>query len=124
MLETMLSGARGGAMWGSVSSTLVGLGVLPLPRLRLEHAPVSIQELAWVELALGSIVAGTSVGAVIGAFISWGIQSGDAYLYNEVQQPGQVRLKLQTDPRQAETASHIMAQVNREARAERQHTLA
>ena len=69
MFETILSGAAGGALWGAVSGALAGLGVLHLPTLGLAQAALAIQEMAWAETALGAILAGSFVGAVLGTFI-------------------------------------------------------
>ena len=121
LFETILSGATGGSMWGAVSGTLAGFGVLRLPGLGLERAPLATQEFAWAVVALGAIMAGAFVGAVIGAFIGWGVNDADAYIYDEGQQRGQALLKLQTAPQNARRAAQIMAQVNREVRAERRH---
>ncbi len=124
LFETMFSGATGGAMWGAVSGILAGFGVLQLPGLGLENAPLPIQESVWAQVALGAIVAGAFVGAVLGTFIGWGIQSEDAYLDRESRQRGQMMLRLHTESDKAARAAEIMAQVNREVRAERQHVLA
>ncbi len=115
--ETILSGAVGGALWGAVSGSLAGFGVLQLPTLGLQHAPLAIQGMAWAETALGAVLAGGFVGAVLGMFIGWGIHGGDSYLYNESRRRGQILLKLETDEGKAAQAAQIMAQVNREAHA-------
>lgn len=73
MFETILSGAVGGALWGAVSGTLAGFGVLQLPTSGLQHAPLTIQEVAWAETALGAILAGGFVGVMLGTFIGWGL---------------------------------------------------
>ncbi len=103
-------------MWGSVSGALAGLGIVNLPGLALQQAPIAVQELVWAETALGAIFCGAFVGAVLGAFIGWGVQGGDAYLYDESQQRGQVLLRLQTERSHAASAAQVMAQVNTEAR--------
>ena len=124
LFETILAGAVGGALWGAVSGTLAGFGVIHLPSLGLQNAPLAIQGMAWAETALGAIFAGSFVGAVLGTFIGWGIHSGDAYLYNESRQRGQVLLKLQTEEDKAAKAAQIMAEVNREARSHGSHAAA
>ncbi len=117
VFETILSGAAGGALWGSVSGALAGFGVVHLPTLGLLHAPLAVQEMAWAQTALGAIFAGGFVGAVLDAFIGWGIQGGDTYLYNESQRRGRALLKLQTSQMRAAQADQIMAQINREAQS-------
>ncbi len=124
LLETIVSGATGGAMWGSASGALAGLGVLNLPGLGFQQASVAVQELVWAETALAAIFCGAFVGAVLGTFIGWGVQGADDYLYNESQQHGQVLLRLQTKPSRAAEAARIMAQVNSEARMHPRHVLA
>ncbi len=117
VFETILSGAAGGALWGSVSGALAGFGVVHLLTLGLEQAPLALQEMAWAQTVLGAILAGAFVGAVLGTFIGWGIQGGDAYLYSESQRRGRTLLKIQTSQTRAAQADQIMAQVNREARS-------
>jgi uncharacterized protein (TIGR02284 family) len=48
LFDTILSGAVGGAMWGAVSGTLAGIGVLHIPGIGLEHAPLPLQDFVWV----------------------------------------------------------------------------
>ena len=124
LVETILSGVLGGAMWGLVSGALAGIGVLQLPGLGLEGAPAAVRGFAWAVTALAAIFSGGFVGGMLGTFIGWGIQGGDAYLYNESQQRGQVLVRLRTEAQRAEEAAQIMAQVNREARARQRQALA
>ncbi len=124
LLETVLSGAAGGALWGAVSGALAGVGVVYLPTLGLVHASLAIQETAWAQTALGAIIAGAFVGGMLGLFIGWGIHGGDAYLYGDSQRRGQVLVRLETDQARAAQAEQIMAQVNREARSRGQHAIA
>ncbi|MGE5072900.1 MAG: PA2169 family four-helix-bundle protein [Anaerolineae bacterium] len=122
LLETVLSGASGGALWGSVAGTVMGLGALQLPGLA--HAALPIREFAWALIALSSILAGAFVGAVLGTFIGWGIRSGDEYLYSQSQEHGRVIVRLETTPERAEEAALLLAQVNREVRSGAKHVLA
>ena len=62
-------------------------------------------------------MAGSFVGAVLGMFIGWGIQGGDAYLYEQSLQRGRVLLKVQADEQQSAQAWGIMAQINREVQS-------
>ncbi len=123
ILETILSGAAGGALWGAVSGALAGIGVVYLPTLGLQHAPLAVQEMAWAEIALGAIFSGGFVGAMLGTFIGWGVQGGDRELSDQSQRRGQVLLKLETGEDSATQAAEIMARVNREARSREQHGL-
>ncbi len=61
---------------------------------------------AWIAFVI-CVLGGIFVGTMIGSFIGWGIGSGDAYLYGHSLERG-----------------HILAQVNREARARRREALA
>jgi uncharacterized protein (TIGR02284 family) len=122
LFETILSGAIGGAMWASVAGTLMGIGALQLPGL--DHAALPVREFAWALIALSSIFAGAFVGAVLGTFIGWGIHSGDESLYSESQERGRVIVKLQTTPEREEEAARVLAQVNRDRRAEGKHAAA
>ncbi len=124
LFEIILSGAAGGAMWGSVSGALAGFGVLHLPGLGLEQAPLLIQEQVWAEVALSAIAAGSFVGAALGMFIGWGIEGGDVYLYDQSLERGKVLLKLHIEPRRAAQASEIMAQINRGSQGQTKHALA
>ncbi len=124
LLETVLSGAAGGALWGAVSGALAGIGVVHLPTLGLEHASLAVQEMAWAQTALGAIFSGGFVGAALGLFIGWGIHGGDAYVYNDGQRRGQVLVRLETNQAEAAHAAQIMAQVSREARSQGQHAIA
>ncbi len=121
LFETILSGAAGGALWGAVSGALAGFGVLSLPGLALQHAALALREMAWAGTALGAIIAGGFVGAMLGTFIGWGILGGDDYLSAETRQDGQVMLKVRAEEKQAEQASQIMAKANREARSQARH---
>jgi hypothetical protein len=124
LVETLLFGATGGAMWGAVSGTLAGLGMLRLPSLGLAQAALPIQEFAWAETALGAIVAGALVGGMLGLFIGWGILGGDAYLSQVSQERGEVLVRLETTPARAAEAAQIMVRVNREARSPDSHAVA
>ena len=75
-----------------MSGALAGVGVVHLPTLGQEHAPVAMQEMAWAETALGAIFAGSIVGGMVGTFMGRGIDGGDMYRYNESQQRAQVLL--------------------------------
>ena len=124
LLETVLSGVAGGALWGAVSGALAGFGVLHLPTLGLERAPLAIQEMAWAATVLGAIFSGGFVGAMLGMFIGWGVQGGDSYLYNESQRQGRVLLKVESEPARAAEAAQVMARVNHEARSRGGHVVA
>ncbi len=103
-----------------MSGALAGIGVVHLPTLGLLHAAMAIQEMAWAEIALGTILAGSYVGGMLGAFIGRGIDGGDADLHDESQRQGRVLLKVETEQARAARAWEIMSQVNREVRSQRQ----
>jgi hypothetical protein len=123
LFETILVGVAGGALWGAVSGTLAGFGVIHLPILGLQHAQLAMQGIAWEETALVAIIAGSLLGAVLGLFTGWGIHAEDAYLCNESRQRGQVLLKLQTEKDRVVRAAQMMAEVN-EARSGGSHLTA
>ncbi len=124
LFEIILSGAAGGALWGAVSGKLAGFGVIYLPTLGLQHASLPIQEMAWAETTLAAVFSSGIVGGLLGAFIGWGIQGDDSYLYNGGQLRGQTLLKLETDQNRAAQAAQILAQVNREVRPQERHVMA
>jgi uncharacterized protein (TIGR02284 family) len=116
VLETVASGAVGGAIWGGIIGIVAGLGVLMVsgtaPFLET-HGPTT-----GALVALAGIIVGALFGAILGLFIGLGISEEDAYLYEDSLQHGVVLLKVQTDDEQATHAAQIMHQINASARAQ------
>jgi uncharacterized protein (TIGR02284 family) len=117
MRETILSGAVGGAFWGAVSGVLAAIGVLQMPNWNPIAESFMAQRL-WAFIALVLCMAGgLFVGTMIGTFIGWGITSGDAYLYDQGLEHGQILVKLLVDKPRASKAWRILAQANVESKA-------
>jgi uncharacterized protein (TIGR02284 family) len=127
--ETVLSGAAGGAFWGTVIGVFAQLWVFRLPPLVYSLSPESRLAPVWVLALLAfvmPIVAGAFIGGMLGMFIGWGVASGDKYLYEDGLKKGQILLRLMADEPRAGEASAILQHVNSEARARGQvpaHTL-
>jgi len=122
--ETILSGAVGGAFWGAVTGFLAVIGVLQMPAGIPSVGPITDQRL-WAFIALVLCIAGgTFVGTMIGTFIGWGINSGDAYLYDHGLERGRILVKLLADETRASKAWRMLAQVNVESRARTKEILA
>jgi len=124
MLETILSGAVGGAFWGAVCGFLAVIGVLQMPAGIPSVGPIIDQRLwAFIALVL-CIMGGIFVGTMIGMFIGWGISSGDAYLYDHGLERGRILVRLLADETRASKAWRMLAQVNVESRARTKEILA
>lgn len=116
-LETILSGAVGGAFWGSVIGSLAVISVLQMPNLN-PAAEFFMDQRLWAFIALVLCIAGgTFVGTIIGTFIGWGITSGDAYLYDHGLEHGRILVKSLADESRASKVWRMLAQVNIESRA-------
>lgn len=117
ILETILSGAVGGAFWGSVIGLLAVFGVLQMPNWN-PVAPSLMDQRLWAFIALVLCIAGgTFVGTMIGVFIGWGISSEDTYRYDRGLERGRILVELLEDESVASKAWQLLALVNIEARA-------
>lgn len=117
LLETILSGAVGGAFWGAVIGVLAAVSILQMPGLP-SNAEILMDQRLWAFIGLLLCIAGGAfVGTMIGTFIGWGIASGDAYLYDHGLERGRILIKLLADESRASKAWRILAQVNVESRA-------
>lgn len=110
VLETFVSGAVGGALWGTPIGALAGLGVVQTPDLNPTGA-MTLQGI-WALVALAGMLGGAFVGAVIGLFIGMGIMEEDAYTYEQSIKHGQVLFKMVVDQGRASEARRIISQVN------------
>ena len=117
ILETILSGAVGGAFWGAVIGVLAAFGILQMPGLP-SNAEMLVDQRLWAFIGLVLCIAGGAfVGTMIGTFIGWGIASGDAYLYDHGLDRGRILIKLLANESRASKAWRMLAQVNVESRA-------
>ncbi len=115
VFETILSGATGGALWGALNGALVAVGIMNMAGFGLEFGALTLTQFAGLA-ALNCVAGGAFVGGMIGAFIGWGITSGDEYLSDQAVERGKVLVKVLTEAPRASEAWGILAQVNREAR--------
>jgi uncharacterized protein (TIGR02284 family) len=112
ILETILSGAAGGSIWGLAAGILAALGIIRIALLNQEGVSPLIVLLA----VLGLIAAGSFIGGMIGLFIGWGVSSQDTYVSDSVQQ-GEILMRTMLDESLAPEAWRIMNQVAMEAKA-------
>jgi len=112
ILETMLSGAVGGDIWGIVAAVFAAIGILQMASLQREQ----VSPLVVLFAVLGLIAAGTFIGGMLGLFIGWGVSSQDTQLTEAVRR-GEVLLRTLIDERLASKAWQIMNQVAVMARA-------
>ncbi|MDQ3004627.1 MAG: PA2169 family four-helix-bundle protein [Chloroflexota bacterium] len=110
--ETVLSGAVGGAMWGTVAGLLAAVGIMRIAALNQEGVSLTILIVAF----LGLIAAGSFIGGMIGLFIGWSVSSQDTYVSDAVQN-GEMLVRTVTDESLASKAWRIMNQVAMESKA-------
>jgi uncharacterized protein (TIGR02284 family) len=123
-LETILSGAVGGALWGAVIGLLAMIGVLQMPAGIPSIGPI-VDQRVWAFIALVLCIAGgVFVGTMIGTFIGWGIGSEDTYLYDHGLERGRILVKALVDKARASEAWRMLAQVNVESRAHTKEAIA
>jgi uncharacterized protein (TIGR02284 family) len=82
VLETVVSGAFGGALWGGLAGLLVGFGVLQT----VSPSPILIAEILgiWVLTALAFLLLGAFVASGLAFFIGAGISQDDSYQVREI----------------------------------------
>ncbi len=112
ILETVISGAVGGAIWGIVAGGLAAIGILQISAINSEKAAPVILVLAM----LGLISAGAFIGGMIGLFIGWGIAGEDSYVYDDSIKHGEILMRTVVDTSRAARAGHIMEHVTMETR--------
>jgi uncharacterized protein (TIGR02284 family) len=113
ILETMISGAVGGAIWGIVAGALAAIGILQIAATNSEKAAPVILLLA----ILGVMAASAFIGGMMGLFIGWGIASEDSYVYDNTIKHGEILMRAIVDTPRASSAGHLMEQVAMETRA-------
>jgi uncharacterized membrane protein len=106
--DTFISGAAGGALWGSVIGSLAGFGVSQPdaidPSLMLSPQTV------WVIIAILGICGGALVGSILGFFIGLGVSEEDTYQYTKSLENGHMLVKITIDEMRAKEARQILAQ--------------
>lgn len=112
IFETVLSGAVGGAIWGTAAGILAALGMMQIAALNQEGVSATIL----IAAVLGLIAAGSFIGGMIGLFIGWGVSSQDTYVSDAVQH-GEMLVRTVTDESLASKAWRIMNQVAMESKA-------
>jgi len=115
VLETILSGAFGGALWGGLIGILAGFGVV---QMSLFEWLGSFSFLGtWALVALFITIMGSLVGAILGLFIGVGISEEDTYLYQKSIEHKPVMIQTVVDESRAREASKIIDQVWKESSA-------
>ena len=117
VVETVLAGAAGGFVWGTLTGLLAAGSILNDPQYFLDVGTALSPVWIAVAAGLGLIAAGMFIGGSIGFFIGTGIGNDDKYIYNEGIEHGQVVIEVSTDSSRASSAWHLLAQINVEARA-------
>ena len=95
VLETVLSGSVGGALWGGLTGILVGFGMVQ--SLGQAAAGFSIMAGTWLLVALGFMLLGIFVSSVLALFIGLGIHEDDTYQYREIVNNYQILVHLLVD---------------------------
>jgi uncharacterized protein (TIGR02284 family) len=112
--DTLLSGAFGGALWGTVIGALAGAGLLLFPEMATMMGGYMI---TWTSVALAGTFFGALFGAILGFLIGHGAAEEDAYLYDDSVRYGSQLVRLLTSEDRAMEASRILHRVNAAARA-------
>ena len=112
IFETVLSGAVGGAIWGTVAGLLAAVGIMQIAARNQDGASLTI----FIAAVLGLIAAGSFIGGMIGLFIGWGVSSQDTYVSDAVQH-GEMLVRTVTDESLASKAWRVMNQVAMESKA-------
>jgi uncharacterized protein (TIGR02284 family) len=107
VLETMISGAVGGTIWGLVAGALAAIGILQIAVINSEKVAPVILLLA----ILGLMAAGAFIGGMMGLFIGWGIAGEDSYVYDESIKHGEILMRTIVEAPRAARAGHLMEQV-------------
>jgi uncharacterized protein (TIGR02284 family) len=113
ILETVISGSVGGAIWGTVAGGLAAIGILQIAAINSEKAVPVILLLA----ILGLMAAGAFIGGMMGLFIGWGIAGEDSYVYDESIKHGEILMRTIVEAPRAARAGNIMEQVAIKGRA-------
>jgi uncharacterized protein (TIGR02284 family) len=117
LFETILSGAVGGAVWGTVSAILASIGILQMQKFGVGMLTEYSQQVILAIVCIGLIIGGMFVGGGIGFFMGLGNRNEDDYLFQDSLEHGRVLIQVLTDDSRASRAWQLLAQANMEARA-------
>jgi uncharacterized protein (TIGR02284 family) len=95
VLETVLSGAVGGALWAGLTGILVGFGVVQSLGQATAEFPVMLG--TWLLVALGFMLLGIFISSVLALFIGLGIHEDDLYQYHEIVDNYQILVNMLVD---------------------------
>jgi uncharacterized protein (TIGR02284 family) len=111
--ETVLSGAVGGALWGSLIGAIAGFGVEEI----YGAAPPEMLPIygLWALVALAAISGGALVGSLLGYALGTGIAEEDVVQYGHGMAQGQILLLSLVESSRVKEAGWIMRQVNSQA---------
>ena len=112
LMETILSGGVGGAVWGVVAGILGAISVIQIAALNEDV----VSGIMVFVVMFGLIAAGIFIGSMVGLFIGWGVSSQDIYV-SETVKKGEVLMETLIDESLASRAWRIMNQVAISARA-------
>lgn len=103
--ETLLSGAFGGALWGSLTGVLVGFGIIQSNHL----SGMTVILVTMLLAVAGFALLGAFIAAVLAFFIGLGIAEGDSFDYNAIltRRPNLMMVKL--DPARLVQVNEILA---------------
>ena len=113
VIETVISGAVGGAFWGGLIGILASVGMLVAG---FAPSVMATGHSIWAFLAIVGVFAGEFVGSVLGFAIGVGLAGEDAYQYELSIKRGKILLIAMVDALQAPEAGQIMALVNLRSR--------
>ncbi|MBK8987081.1 MAG: PA2169 family four-helix-bundle protein [Chloroflexi bacterium] len=107
--ETMISGAVGGAIWGSLLGTASGAGLFLIVGLQ----PIGATTIAgtWALITLIGMLMGALFGILLGFVIGLSSSEEDFHLYGKSVLNGRKLVLLQTNRHRATEASQIMRQI-------------
>lgn len=112
LLETIISGTVGGAIWGFAAGALAAIGIIQISAFSSEKAAPATLLLA----ILGLMAAGAFIGGMMGLFIGLGVSSEDNYVYDNSIKHGEILMRTIVEAPRAARADHIMEQVAMETR--------
>ena len=114
LLETIISGTVGGAIWGFAAGALAAIGIIQISAFSSEKAaPVTL-----LLAILGLMTAGAFIGGMMGLFIGLGVSSEDNYVYDNSIKHGEILMRTIVEAPRAARADHIMEQVAMETRTQ------
>jgi uncharacterized protein (TIGR02284 family) len=106
VMETVISGAVGGAIWGGAFGIISGLGVLILSDTPF-FAGIE-QQAAGALVAVLGVISGAVLGLILGLFIGLGVSDQDVHLTADGLERGVILLKVRVDDERAGHASQIV----------------